>query len=205
LTDDGRAPGSEREHSARVRAFYALPLSDEAKGVLTGARDAIRRRAERSRVTARFLSDDALHVTVCFLGSVDRERVPDFVGVLEACSAISRIDVRLTTLGAFSSPRRARVVVAELGDPEGRLAALAGAVALGAEKLGVPREERAFRPHVTLARLKRPADVSDWLAHATLDQVAVSFGELVLYESVLLPTGSRYVALARAAFLGPRA
>ncbi len=205
MTDEERAPGSEREHSARVRAFYALTPSDEARGALSQARDALRRRAERSRVTARFLPDEALHVTVCFLGYVDRESIPDFVNVLEACSRISPIATHLTTLGAFSSPRRARVVVAELDDPDGRLARLAGAVALGAEKLGVPPEERAYRPHVTLARIKRPADVSDWLAHATLDPVPVSFGELVLYESVLHPAGARYVPLARAAFAGPRA
>lgn len=205
MTDEGRAPDSESERSPRVRAFYALTLSDEVKRALTRARDAIRRRAERTRVTARFLSDDALHLTVCFLGYVDRERIPDFVAVLEACSLISPIDVRLTTLGAFSSPRRARVVVAELDDSDGRLARLARAVSLGAEKLGIPPEERAFRPHVTLARIKRPADVSDWLAHATLDQLPATFGELVLYESMLHPTGARYVPLARAAFRGPQA
>ena len=204
MTDEG-APDSESKRSALARAFYALPLSDEAKSALVRARDAIRRRAERSRITVRFLSDDSLHMTVCFLGYVDRDRVPEFVRAMEACSRVSPIDTRLTTLGAFSSARRARVVVAELDDPGGRLAALARAVALGAEKLGVPLEERTFRPHVTLARIKRPADVSDWLAHATLDPVALSFGELVLYESVLHPTGARYFPLARAAFAGPGA
>jgi len=204
LTEE-RAPDSELEPSTRVRAFYALPLSDEAKRALIGARDALRRRAERSRITARFLSDDSLHVTVCFLGYVDRERVADFVEVLEGCSHVSPIHTRLKALGAFSSPRRARVVVAELDDPGGRLAALARTVALGAEKLGVPQEERAFRPHITLARIKRPADVRDWLEHATLDPVAASFSELVLFESVLHPTGSRYFPLARAAFASPEA
>jgi 2'-5' RNA ligase len=205
LTDEERAPESEHKRSARVRAFYALPLSDEAKSALVSARDALRRRAERSRITARFLSDDSLHLTVCFLGYVDRERIPDFVHVLEASSRVSPIDTHLLTLGAFSSPRRARVIVAELDDPGVRLAALARAVTLGAEKLGVPPEARAFRPHVTLARIKRPADVRDWLEHSTLDPVAASFGELVLYESVLHPTGSRYFPLARAAFASPGA
>jgi 2'-5' RNA ligase len=205
LTDEGRAPDSESGSSARVRAFYALPLSDEARSALVRARDALRRRAERSRITVRFLSDDSLHMTVCFLGYIDRERTPDFVELLEASSRISAIDTHLTTLRAFSSPRRARVVVAELEDPGGRLAALARAIALGAEKLGVPLEERAFRPHVTLARIKRPADVRDWLEHATLDPVPASFGELVLYESVLDPTGARYFPLARAEFAGSSA
>ena len=205
MTDEVLAPDSERGRSERMRAFYALPISDAAKSALVKARDTLRRRAERSRVTARFLPDESLHLTVCFLGYVDRDRLPDFEAVLEACVQIPRIDAHLTTLGAFSSPARARVVVAELDDSEKRLAALARAVSLGAEKLGIPPEERAFRPHVTLARLKRPSDVRDWLAHATLEPAPVSFDELVLYESVLHPTGSRYSPLARAAFREPRA
>jgi 2'-5' RNA ligase len=125
--------------------------------------------------------------------------------VLEANARVSPLTARFTTLGAFSSPKRARVVVAELADPEGRIAALARAVALEAEKLGVPLEARAFRPHVTLARLKRPSDVREWLAHATLEPLRVVFDEFCLYQSLLDPAGGRYSVLARAEFVAGKA
>ena len=201
MSDDegkGRAPG---KRSARVRSFFALPLSGEARDVLGRARDALARRAERSRITVRFLADEALHVTLCFLGYVDRASVPDFVRVLEENARSSPLVARFTELDAFPAPKRARVVVAELGDADGRLEALAHRVSLDAEKLGIPLEARAFRPHVTLARIKHPSDVRDWLLHATLEPVTVRFGEIRLYESLLRPAGSTYSMLARAEFL----
>jgi 2'-5' RNA ligase len=198
--DDGGEPGDEHEVPARVRAFFALPVSEEALGALRRARDALKRRAERSRITARFLPDEALHVTLCFLGSVNRESIPDFVRALETCAPVSPITASLSELGAFASPKRARVVVAELADPEGRITALARQLSEAAERLGVPLEKRSFRPHVTLARIKRPSDVRDWLAHATLECMTLRFDELRLYESLLHPQGSRYSVLARARF-----
>jgi len=202
---DERETNAAHEGSARVRAFFALRLSGETLRVLGRARDALKRRAERSRVTVRFLSDDSLHLTLCFLGYVERAAIPDFMRVLEERARVPPPTARFTVLGAFSSTKRARVVVAELDDGEGRIAALARGLAIAAEKLGVPLEERAFRPHVTLARLKRPADVRDWLEHATLDPVAVPLGEIRLYESRLHPTGAHYSMLARAEFLAPGA
>jgi 2'-5' RNA ligase len=202
LKPDGGESESKPEAPSRVRAFFALPVPDDALEALRRAREALRRGAERSRVTARFLPDEALHVTLCFLGSVTCDRVTDFVRALEACVPGAPIDASLSELGAFSSPKRARVVVAELTDPEGRITELARRISEAAEALGVSLENRAFQPHVTLARIRRPSDVRSWLAHATLDRVALRFDELRLYESELHPQGSRYSVLGRAQF-GP--
>ena len=203
--DGERGANAPDEASRRVRAFFALPLTREAIAACGSARDALRRRSERSPNTVRFLPDDALHLTLCFLGSVERSALPDFVRVLEASARTESFSARFSGLDAFSSPKRARVVVAELSDAEGRLTALAELVSRGAEKLGVPLEDRAFRPHVTLARLKRPSDVSDWLGHASLEPVITSFTEVRLYESRLDPTGASYSVLARAEFERRRA
>jgi RNA 2',3'-cyclic 3'-phosphodiesterase len=198
--DGERDANAPHEGSRRVRAFFALPLSREAIAACGRAREALRLRSERSPTAVRFLPDDALHVTLCFLGSVERSALPDFVRVLEASARVEPFSAGFSGLGAFSSAKRARVVVAELADGEGRLEALAELVSRGAEKLGVPLEERAFRPHVTLARLKRPSDVSDWLGPVSLEPVITSFGEVRLYESHLNPRGASYSVLARAEF-----
>jgi 2'-5' RNA ligase len=198
-SEDGEAR-SEREVAARVRAFFALPVANEALDPLRRARDALERRAERSHVRARFLPDEALHVTLCFLGSIRRDSIPDFVRALETCAPEAPISASFSGLGAFASPKRASVVVAEIADPEKRITELARQLSETAAELGVPLEERAFRPHVTLARIQRPSDVRDWLAHAALDRVSLRFDELRLYESELHPQGSRYSMLARAPF-----
>jgi 2'-5' RNA ligase len=198
LRSDHGESEAEREVRPRVRAFFALPVPGEALDALRRARDALERRAERSRITARFVRDEALHLTLCFLGHVSRDAIPDFERVLKACAPDSPISVSFAALGAFSSPKRASVVVAELSDPEGRLTELARRLSAAAAGLGFSLEERAFRPHVTLARMRRPSDVREWLAHSTLDRVSVRFEELCLYESELHSGGSRYSVIARA-------
>ncbi|HEX6767591.1 MAG TPA: 2'-5' RNA ligase family protein, partial [Polyangiaceae bacterium] len=120
----GSEPNATGELPDRLRSFFALPIEDEALETLRRARRALEQRAGSSRVGVRFLSDDALHVTLCFLGSVGRELIPDFVRVLEASARVSPCSARFAGLGAFSTPKRARVVVAELADPEGRIASL---------------------------------------------------------------------------------
>ena len=97
-----------------------------------------------------------------------------------------------TRVDAFGSPRKAHVIVLPLED-DGSLARLCDRIG---ETSGV-REDRPYRPHLTLARLKKPADVS-----ALIESTPVSLeGRVVgitLYESVLGKNGPRYTPLARA-------
>lgn len=101
-----------------------------------------------------------LHLTMAFLGRVEDERI-EAVSSSIAQAVQDHVDftVRLGRLGAFPSARRARVIWAGLDDPTGGLAGLAESIGDALEPLGFPREKRAFQPHVTLARLKRPAPV----------------------------------------------
>jgi 2'-5' RNA ligase len=141
-----------------------------------------------------------LHVTLKFLGWVSQERAEELAGlVVRHAAACTAIDTSFAGVVAFSSPRRARIVAAALSDAEHCIARLFAALEGDLELLGIPREERVFRPHVTLARIKRPGDVREWLAAAELGADAVRFGELVLYRSRLGPHGSTYEPLARAA------
>jgi 2'-5' RNA ligase len=99
---------------------------------------------------------------------------------------------------AFGSPRRARIIAAALDDAGGFVQQLFVKLENDLEGLGILREERAFRPHVTLARIKRPGDVRDWLDAAALSTDSVELRELVLFRSILGPDGSTYLRLAEA-------
>jgi 2'-5' RNA ligase len=101
------------------------------------------------------------------------------------------------TLGCartFPTPRRPRVVTVDLG-PAGPLGELAAAVERGVVAAGFAHEERPFRAHLTLGRLRsgRAPDLGD--APAVGASSAVS--EIVLFQSHLGSGGSRYASLAR--------
>lgn len=186
-----------------VRAFFALPLPEAALATLLEARARLERRAARSRCRPRWLAAEQLHLTLKFLGWVPADRVEAFAGVADELARLTPpIASRLALATAFPNERRARVVVVELDDPAGRLAELASNVEAAADALGVAPETRAFRPHVTLARIKRPCDASGWLGAAELEAAPVDFSELRLYRSHLLPTGSVYEVIRSARLAG---
>jgi RNA 2',3'-cyclic 3'-phosphodiesterase len=107
--------------------------------------------------------------------------------------------LRLGGGGAFPSVRRARVVW--LGTLEGgeAVGSLAGAVGSTLAPLGYKAEERRFHPHLTLARLRVPGDVTDAVVALDDSPVGEAFPveEFVLYESRLSARGSTYTALER--------
>jgi 2'-5' RNA ligase len=62
--------------------------------------------------------------------------------------------------------------------------------------LGFAAEKRAFRPHVTLARLGHPANTTGWITSLSVPAESVSLEQLVLFRSELAKAGARYTRLA---------
>lgn len=144
---------------------------------------------------ARWVPRDNYHVTMLFLGHVPDERVPALSSAAaSAASSMVAFDVRVGALGAFPSPRRARVVWLGLEDPAGGFSALAEACAEAYAPHGFAAERRPFVPHLTLARLKAPARVA--LDAAVPSAVRFTVDRLTLFRSVLGRPAARYEALA---------
>ena len=105
----------------------------------------------------RWVDPAALHLTLAFLGELDESQVVAATEAAEASASQAQpFRLAIAGLGAFGSPKAPRVIWAGLG---GDLAALRGLHADVARELqarGFPPEERAFSPHLTLARIKQP-------------------------------------------------
>lgn len=179
-----------------VRAFFALPVRDGDKLPLVTAQDRMKRAALHTRVSPSWIGADKLHVTLKFLGHVPSDAVE---ALLEAGARRAREHSVFTPtwkeLTGFGSVRRARVLVAALDDPHGRIERLVADLDDDVAPLGVERESRHFKPHVTLARIKRPTSIERLVEVATLEPVPVVFDELRLYRSELRREGSVYTAL----------
>jgi RNA 2',3'-cyclic 3'-phosphodiesterase len=179
-----------------MRAFLAFDLDD---ATLDAAADLGASLAERVR--ARWVKRAVMHVTLVFLGEIDGALVPALSEVVRAVREPAGLSgtspaIRATKLGAFPDERRARVLVVPLED-DGTLARIAKAVEDRTAALGIAREDRAYHPHLTLARFKEPADVRKLAAETKLD-IAGHAIALTLYESVLGKNGPTYTPLARA-------
>jgi 2'-5' RNA ligase len=181
---------------AGIRAFVAIDLDAPARRAAAELQKRLREEPRGDRV--RWVRPEALHVTLRFLGQIEPQQVDALAGeVGREAAACAPFTLTLGAAHAFPNPRRARVVAVELGPPE-PLAALAAAVERGAVAAGFEPEERPFRAHLTLGRLRDArAGRSLGLEDAPPLDAACPVSEVVLFRSHLGQGGSRYEPLAR--------
>lgn len=174
------------------RLFVALRPPPDIRRLLTAAMGGV--------APARWQDDDQLHLTVRYIGEVDRPLAEDVALALGQVHGPAP-RVAIAGVGAFDKQGRVDALWAGV-TPHDELARLHKKVDQTLVRLGLPPEGRAYLPHVTLARLPRRAGkdpaIDRWLAsHAPLASPSFDLGHLILYESHLTGEGARYDAVAR--------
>lgn len=154
-------------------------------------------RAMHGLAGARWQSDDQLHLTLRFIGEVDRHRAEDVAAALGSVHA-EAIEARVAGVDLFDRKGHAHMVWARV-EPLPLLAALHRKIDQAVARVGVPPDARVFVPHITLARLNRGSGpVAPFIAlHNDLASAPFVFDSLTLYESELAHGGSRYHPVAR--------
>ncbi|SFO21139.1 RNA 2',3'-cyclic phosphodiesterase [Sphingomonas sp. OK281] len=150
--------------------------------------------------SARWQDEEQLHVTLRFIGEVERPVAEDIAVALSQVVAPIP-SVSLTGVGRFEKRGRTDTLWAGV-TPHGALTALHRKVDQACVRAGLPPEHRSYLPHVTVARLARSAGVGfaieDWLAtHAALSSAPFPLPHLVLYQSHLGRDGATYEPVAR--------
>lgn len=182
--------------TGRVRCFVAVDVGDDAARELERIVAPLRTLARGVRWTrcAQW------HLTCKFLGELPAERVAALRSALARGLDAPGFELALRGLGRFPPHGRPRVLWAGL---DGDLATFAGVqrcVEDLVEPLGVPREQRPFRPHLTLGRVADSSDLgrleAAWRrAAASVDIALGAITALRLYRSTLGPGGSTYDVL----------
>ncbi len=135
-----------------IRIFAGVPLPVETRLALSD-------RIGSFEIPGTLAPQENWHLTLRFLGTIEQVTLERFLsGLGEVCSE-SAFTVALGNFGAFPNPKRATVVwlgVRTGGRSMERLNRITEEAAVGA---GMAPEERPFHPHVTLARVRPPADV----------------------------------------------
>jgi RNA 2',3'-cyclic 3'-phosphodiesterase len=198
-----------------ARLFVAIdPPASVREALATWAREAAS--ALRSAATRdaggplRLLDADAMHLTLCFLGSRPPREIDVLADAIEGL--LERASPQLS-LGApvWLPPRQPRALAVEVHDADdrdGALAQLQQAVASAvSDAVDWQPERRRFRGHVTVARARsgsrsaRRSSVSDACLPATPQQTFRP-ERIVLYRSWLAPTGATYEPVAGGALRG---
>ena len=154
----------------------------------------------------RWVAPDRVHLTLKFLGEVDEESERSIAEALvRVAMGRGPFEARVTAPGALPNIRRPRIIWLGL-EKSPELAALQGDLEDALADLGFEREERAFRPHLTLGRVRRgrrvDGSVLDSLVRRTEVSGAWQVEAVELMRSHLLPTGAVYDVRASARLTG---
>ena len=170
------------------RLFIAIRPPDTVRDALVDTMEGID--------GARWVDEDNLHLTLRFVGEVERPAANDLAAALERISAAP---FTLTVDGVGHFDRRTRFGTSTRAlwakvPHTGLLSELRMKVERACEDAGLGRETRRFTPHITLARLNRSSGpIGGWLSSfGDLRAGPWDVTEFVLYESHLGRTGSFY-------------
>jgi 2'-5' RNA ligase len=142
----------------------------------------------------RWTPRDNLHLTVRFVGNVERTMVDAVAGAL-AQRPLATFDLQLGHVGTFGRGRTARVVWLGLGAGAEAATALAATVEEECVRAGLPAESRPYQAHLTLARARsREGSLLPGLPSMPRLE-SWRAGELVMYSSRLARTGAVYEAI----------
>lgn len=146
---------------------------------------------------ARWQDDEKLHITIRFIGEVDRHIAEDIAAALGSVSH-RPFDLRLDGLGSFERRGRIDNIWAGL-TPHDPLRSLHAAVTRALTRAGIAPEERIYVPHITIARFSAGNAPLQPVALDRLWPSAVegNFDHFLLYESELGSAGPVYSAIAR--------
>jgi RNA 2',3'-cyclic 3'-phosphodiesterase len=179
-----------------VRLFVAVELPADVRRELGRWAQA----AVGDDPALRLAREDALHVTLAFLGHRPSEEIDALaVAVRESAATVPAAGVPLA-LGeaAWFDPRRPRVLTVLLEDPAAALAPLHDGLWSRLEALGHERERRRFRPHVTVARVRHGAKPRR-LDVQTAPRLSCPAVAMTLFRSHLGGGPARYEELERVA------
>lgn len=153
----------------------------------------------------RWQDEEQLHLTLRFVGEIERPVAEDLAAALGRLRA-RRFDLRIAGAGRFEQ-RSGGALWAGV-EPREPVAALAAKVERLCQSAGLAPERRAFHPHVTLARWKgrRTREVADFLDRARgLASEPFTVADVTLFESRLSRHGAHYDATATYPLEGPGA
>ena len=170
------------------RLFVAIRPPEDIRDLLIDAMD--------DSPALRWVGDDQLHLTLRFIGEVERPIADDVAGTLSRLRS-PQFDLRVNGVGKFEQ-RNGGALWAAI-EPKQPVTALAAKVERAVQLAGLEPERRAFTPHVTLARWnRRNAEAVDAFLRRNSDLNSEPFAvdRFILFESKLSRHGPHYEEVA---------
>ena len=181
-----------------LRAFLALPLDE----VIVERLVEVQRSLASAGARVRWVGAENLHLTIKFLGDVTDRQLPDVCRVAEDVARQAEpFEFSISRIISVPKAGPMKMVWVGIDESTGRLEKLYQLLEESYADMGFPKENRAFRPHLTLGRVKGGKNVRE--LRAAVDEIAeTDFGlqpaeKMIVFSSELMPGGPVYLPMAK--------
>jgi 2'-5' RNA ligase len=181
-----------------IRAFLALDPPEEILREIGRVQSRLKKMI---RGHVRWVRPESIHLTLKFFGDIREESVESISALAEKAAAdVGPFELAIGGAGVFPDMKRPRVVWLGMDGETERLTIFQNGLERALREIGFPGEERPFRPHLTLGRIRSPkglGGLAEALKEAETDVDArFTASGLCLFKSELTPQGAIYTRLA---------
>lgn len=179
--------------SEMIRSFLAIELPDALKFKISEYISALSDCTEK----VKWVNSDNLHLTLKFLGNQPEDKINALIPrLIQAGPAVASFRLKTSVVGAFPNARKPRVLWlgAECA-PEQNLQLLKNLIENTLEPLGLEKDDKKLKAHLTLGRVKYPEDYSslwNYIEAHPFKPFSFEVKQFVLIRSILKPDGPKY-------------
>lgn len=182
--------------SETIRTFIAIELNEETHSELSSLLSALK----ESDADVKWVAPEVIHLTLKFLGYIDDVKIKEVQKILdEIIKNFKPFVLSLKGIGAFPKLDYPRVVWVGVDAGKNETSQLAKELEDRLEKIGIPKEDREFHPHITLGRVKssKNKDKLKSIIETTKfePRSKINVDHLTLFKSQLTTQGPIYTPL----------
>jgi 2'-5' RNA ligase len=182
-----------------MRAFIAIELPQETKDALARLQNQLK----KAGADVKWVEPQNIHLTLKFLGDITDEQFQKISLIIDTVAKEDHpYNIRINELGAFPKIEQLRVIWVGIDSGDKETKKIAKALEEMIQKIGIPKEDRAFSSHITLGRTRSALNRNNLIDELRKRQenFKPENGEFVatkitLFQSILSPTGPTYKAL----------
>lgn len=178
-----------------VRIFLSIPIEGDVKNKLIEMKQIL----NAASLPIKYVEDENLHINLKFIGETSSEKIDMLKDCFSKYSQqFSSFSLEIKKMGLFPDPRRPRVIWAGI-TPEKALFKLQQQIEDDCASIGLEKEKRRYKPHITLGRVKSAKNKDQLLQLANSFENkffgTLSVNTFHIVKSVLTPSGPQYSSL----------
>ena len=179
-----------------IRTFISIDLPEGIKKGISDLQD----RLKRDECHIGWVRPEAMHLTLKFLGEIDEKGMPEIeAAIRKATKGFIPFYVRIMGLGVFPNLKKPGIIWLGINEEGDNLLRLQSRIEEEMEKIGHPREERGFKPHLTIGRVRDPSGLKGLIdaieSEKEIELGGFKTGEVLIMRSDLRPESRIYTRL----------